>query len=158
MNIDEYIAKVNAESELLPSSDSFAIYRDGEKYRYTSVLSQHLMLSIVSGDDGEITEITLVTDRPDRQYSELRPVLLSSFTSKSTDECSKLISDAKDKVKLSFGIYNIAVIDCGGAETFLINFADDELNTNECPTLKRHVDKNDISRPTDNNAHTSTVE
>ena len=154
MNIEEYISKINAENEILPSAEKFTVYRNNEKYRYSAVLSQHLMLNIASGTDGEITEITLVTDRPDKRYSELRPVLLSAFTDKGIEECTQLISDAENKVKLSFGMYNIAVIDCGSAETFLINYADDELNTNECPTLKRHVDQIDISRPADNNGHT----
>ena len=148
MNIGEFIKKVNSEAEILPSSDTFDVYRDGELYRYSKLLNEHLLLCIYSDTDGTAARITLTSEKPDRQYADLRPVLLSAFTGKTADECKKIISEAENAVNISKDIYTIAIIKVGEAETFLISYSDDIINANGCPTLKRHINEKDISRPT----------
>lgn len=155
MNTEEFIKKVNAGEEILPPAESFKAYRDGEYLRYSRVMEKHLMLNLYSQSDGKIQRITLVTDKPDEEYRKLRPLLLSAFTDKSVNECKKLIAEAEKSVNIFFDIYCISVINCDIGETFLISRSADEINTNEYPTLKKHIDDRDISRPTAGNDNTS---
>lgn len=148
LDVNEFIKKANASVEILPSAENFNIYREDKAYRHSAMINENMILNFYSLSDGKIQRITLTTDAPDKEYDKLCSVLLETMCDLTVQEAEKILSNAENSVNVKFGIYCIAIIKSDIGETFLISYADDEINSNNCPTLKKHINDEDVTRPT----------
>lgn len=148
MDLNELVKKINADEILLPPAEEFSVYGENNEYRFSCMINSEMLLCVYSGNDGKIRQITLTGEKCGEACTKLRTELIKAFTDTDIQKSQKLLKKAVADGRYIYEIYNIAVIDCDIGETLLLNYAQDEINTNENPTLKRHVSEDDVSRPT----------
>lgn len=130
------------------SSESFSITYDEDRYKYSYLAEKDLLICIYTDKDGVVVQCTVTSSKPQKSFYDACKSVARAFTGQTSDECSSLIETVKSEKKIQKNGNNLVLSDFNIGTVFLINKATDELNTNSNPTLKKHIDKKDISRPT----------
>lgn len=120
-----------------------------DRYKYSYMYNNHTLLCFYCGDDGIITQCTITSDEENIKFSEICENISSAFTGMNKDEIHKNFLLIKNGGRIKINEYMMVMNKSNVCRTFIINYADDKINTNEYPTLKGYIDKKDISRPTD---------
>ena len=94
-----------------------------------------------------IVQCTVTSLVRNSDFQSLCSEVTRAFTGLGSSESAKLVKSAFVS-PVEHDDFKLMLIDSKAGYTFLINHISDELNTNEYPTLKRYINKEDISRPT----------
>lgn len=129
------------------SAADFRVTREDERYKYSALFGNSLMC-VYTDKNGIAVQITISTEKPDKSFSGLCRNLICSFAGFSQSESDRLFTQLQKDKRIEKGKYNLVLSEFDFGTVFIINLRDDELNTNEHPTLKRPVEEEDISRPT----------
>lgn len=151
LNIDEFLKKYNEISESELRSSMFDISADNEQFIYSRI-ENGVLLCLYSEKDGEIIQCTVTAKRgSEKSFNSLCLSITEAFTGLSAEESEKLFKSPGIS-----GRYKLTINDYGIGKTMILNRADNELNTNDLPTLKRKVKEEDIARPTLSDTDNST--
>lgn len=146
-DVNEFLKILGTGNIISAEAESFRITKESERYRYSYAVNDSTMLCLYADKDGVIVQCTVTSFIKNSEYFNICAEITRTFTGRTADESRKLVKSAFDSPVVSDG-YKLALIDSQAGFTFLVNHESDELNTNEYPTLKRHIDEKDISRPT----------
>lgn len=155
-DINEFLKILETGNIVSASAEDFRITKDSERYRYSYVVNDKMMLCLYSDKNGVIIQCTVTSLVKDAEFSSACSEITRTFTGKSSKKSKELVKSAFYAPIISDG-YKLVLIDSQTGFTFIINHESDELNTNEYPTLKRHIDEEDISRPTVSQTELSTI-
>lgn len=147
-DINEFLKILGTGNVLSAESADFRITKsDNNRYRYSYAVDDNTMLCLYSGKDGVIVQCTVTSLVRNSDFQSLCTEVTRAFTGLGSSESAKLVKSAFVS-PVEQDDFKLLLIDSKVGYTFLINHISDELNTNEHPTLKRHINKEDISRPT----------
>lgn len=147
-DINIFTERLNSDKAFSLSADGYRITSENERYRYSQMADGNTIICIYTERDGIVVQCTLTTVKNDSIFRNRCAAAVRSFLLNDKESCSKLTDSAFRNGSVISDGYKLTVIDSEVGITFLINRSDDELNTNESPTLKKHIDKKDITRPT----------
>lgn len=147
-DINALIFKFNELNSVKLYKDQFSVKKT-DRYKYSYMFNKHTLLCFYCGNDGIITQCTVTSDEENINFSEICENVSCAFTGINKDEIHKYFLLIKKGGRVKVNEYMMIVNKSNVSSTFIINYADDEINTNEYPTLKGYIDKKDISRPTD---------
>lgn len=130
------------------SFEAFKITYENNRYKYSSMIDSNTLLCIYTDKDGIAVQCTLTCEKESKGFNKSCIKLTEAFTCLNEGESKKLLNDAIKDGRADNGEYNLVFERNKLGTVFIINNSDDALTTNENPTLKRHVDEDEISRPT----------
>lgn len=143
LNIDELLKKYNSITESKLKSTMFNIHKTDDGFVYKRIENE-VLLCLYSGNDGEIIQCTVTAKKDNKQaFDNICTSIIGAFADISAEESEKFFKNPGEsgKFKLIINDYKIG-------QTMILNRIDNELNTNDLPTLKREVKEEDIARPT----------
>ncbi len=146
-DINIFTERLNSDRTFSLSTDGYRTVSENERYRYSQMIDENTLLCVYTGHDGIVVQCTVTTLENDSIFRERCVAAAQSFMLSDTESAAKLTDSAFRKGSVISDGYKLTLIDSEVGITFLINLSDDELNTNENPTLKKHIDKEDITRP-----------
>lgn len=146
-DINEFLKRLNA-SPPLCAEDFRITARDG-LYRYSHMENENTLICIYAAEDGAVTRCTVTELKNQPEFEKHCVRLTEAFTRLGSEESSMLVKRALDCGNARVEEFKLTLIDSDVGRTFLVCLLDDEINTNEHPTLKGPIDEDDISRPTD---------
>lgn len=147
-NINEFLKTLDMGNVLSAEESDFRITKSNEdRYRYSYAINNKTMLCLYSGTDGIIIQCTVTSLVNNSYFQSLCSEITRCFTGLNETESKKLVNSAFDS-PVEINGFKLLLIDSQVGYTFLINHISDEINTNEHPTLKKHIEKEDVSRPT----------
>jgi len=146
-DINEFVNTLSSGEIQSVQAEDFRIKNDGERYRYSYVLKNNIMLCLYADRNGVIVQCTVTAISDNSEFALVCNEVTRTFTGKSIEESTALVKKAFKNPLTSDG-YKLTLIDSNVGLTYLINYESDEINTNEYPTLKKYIKKEDVTRPT----------
>lgn len=146
-NIHEFIKLLNTTEYLDLNYEDFALTKNDELI-YSYMTQEKSLLSLYSTSTGAITRCSVSSEKNTEDFLKLCIATITAFTNESVDECESAIdrSFAVGKSEISNSVLLTIKNDVG--ITFIVCHNTDDILSNQKPTLKRHIDEKDISRPT----------
>lgn len=123
--------------------DDFTVRKD-KQIVYEYLLNPHTLLCLYTDNSGIISQCTLTNDEENVNFYVFCEKIADIFCEADKSDVEKIKNGGKIQIEDYLMVMN--VYDVG--RTFIINFADNEINTNTFPTLKGYIDEKEISRPT----------
>lgn len=142
-------------TERLNNSDSFCINQDeykitaeNGKFRYSYMPDSNTLLCIYTDKSGVVVQCSLTVLNTDSNFKKRCTSIADSLMLSGSENTQKAVGIAIKNGSAISGIYKLTFIDSRIGYTFLINLSDNEINTNENPTLKKSINSGEITRPT----------
>lgn len=135
---------LNSKGCLCIDTDSYKITSENGRYRYSYMPDSNTLLCVYTDNNGIVVQCSLTVLKADENFRKMCICLSDAFMYESSE---KAVGKAFRNGSADIDGYRLALIDSSVGQTFLINHSDDEINTNENPTLKKHIDEKDVSRP-----------
>lgn len=126
-------------------AEAYRITAEGERFKYSYLPDNNTLLCIYTDSDGIVVQCTLTVFKADSAFQKRCTALSDSLL---LTDCEKQVAAAFKNGSADYNGYKMTLIQSNIGQTFLINHTDDEINTNDSPTLKKHIEKDDITRPT----------
>lgn len=144
-DINDFTESLNTLGSFILGTDAYRITAEDERHRYAQMPDDDTLICIYTGSDGYVVQCTLTALKDDKSFrqrcADIAEVFIGSNANKLTEKAFSDGSAEGSDCKLT-------LIDSDIGKTFLINRYDDELNTNGSPTLKKHINPEDVTRPT----------
>lgn len=147
-DINIFTERLNSTEKFSLNADCYRIVSENGRYKYSQMIDDNTLLCVYADSGGIVVQCTLTVLKSDSVFRKRCIAVIQSFLLNDEGSCSKLAESAFTNGSAISDGYKLTLIDSKVGTTFLVNRSDDELNTNESPTLKKHIDKNDITRPT----------
>lgn len=151
LNIDELLKKYNSITGSELNSALFNVYNADENYVYKRV-ENGTLLCFYADNDGEIIQCTVTAKSNSNQDFDCICIsIIEAFADMSAKESESFFKNPGESGRYKLIINNYEI-----GKTLILNIIDNELNTNDLPTLKREVKEEDIARPTLSDTDNST--
>lgn len=146
-NIHEFIKLINSQGQAELTAEDFKITKDnGLQYSYMA--DENTLITLYSDESGGIFQCSVTSDGKSNLNRQWYTTLTKCLSGLSEAECENAIEAAQSSGQSTLGIYLITYRNYKIGNTLIINRKDAVLNTNNEPTLKDHIENDDISRPT----------
>lgn len=139
LSVDEFLKKYNENSAVELSDTDFTVTKS-DCYAYSAMLDG-VLITLYTADDGVVEQCTVTSKKADFDSICLNIIhTYTGFSEKKSRDFFKKGGNV-DGFHLFVNSYDVG-------KTMILNRSDNELNTNNLPTLKREVKEEDIARPT----------
>lgn len=146
-DVNEFLKALSTCSTISLSIDDLTAVRDGKLVRY-SHCSDGILLCFYADSSGVIVRCTASALKRSQKLVSDFSAVCRTFTGIDSKKCLSLLESAEKNGRSFSDGYCLAAVDNQAGCTFILSHETDELNTNGYPTLKKHIRKEDISRPT----------
>ena len=146
-NIHELIKSVNESDNMSLKFEDFTLTQ-GEELTYSYLTDGNSLISLYSSSTGDIIRCSVTGEKKNEEFLTTCKAIVSAFTGEPEEDSETAIRRAIAAGRSEFYRYVLLCVKSDAGISIIACHSGDEFLTNQSPTLKRHIDNDDISRPT----------
>ncbi len=147
-DLNEFLISFNKNGGYDFKAADFTVTKETD-YIYSVLTDNNTLLTLYANDNNEIIQCTVTTNKNEnKNYYKLCNEVLRTITKSSSEDSQKNINKVRTLKKAEYNGWLLTEIKSEIGTVFLINRQTNELNTNNLPTLKEDIEKNEITRQT----------